>query len=155
MLEFLCIDLHNQCNNVINQCYFNFCIVVYNGAEHIIAWFFYGLTLIHLTDPLRQVIQIVCVICGIYELLIYIYIHIREKDRAFVMFYYVLFFLEGWKEHALHELFRAHTRTEFGCRKWKNSLNPDFSLHHELSVSLNTSGAQEWLSMGSIKVTIS
>ena len=36
MLEFLCVDLHNQCDNVINQCYFIFCIVVYNGAEYIL-----------------------------------------------------------------------------------------------------------------------
>ena len=32
---------------------------------------FYGLTLIHLTDPLSQVVQIMYVICNIY---IYIYI---------------------------------------------------------------------------------
>ncbi|KAL6350396.1 hypothetical protein AAG906_004347 [Vitis piasezkii] len=38
--------------------------------------------------------------------------------------------------------------------KGKSSLNPNLLLHHELSVSLNTSGAQKWLSMGSIKVEI-
>ena len=37
LLEFLCVDLHNQFDNVINQCSFNFCIVVHNGARHIIA----------------------------------------------------------------------------------------------------------------------
>ena len=36
LLEFLCVDLHNQYDNVINQCYFIFCIVVHNGAEHIL-----------------------------------------------------------------------------------------------------------------------
>ena len=34
---------------------------------------FYGLTLIHLTDPLSQVVQLKCVICNIY---IYIYIEV-------------------------------------------------------------------------------
>ena len=37
LLEFLCVDLHNQCDNAINQCCFNFCIVVHNRAGHIIA----------------------------------------------------------------------------------------------------------------------
>ena len=37
LLEFLCVDLHNQCDNVINQCYFIFCIVVHNKAGHIVA----------------------------------------------------------------------------------------------------------------------
>ena len=35
-LEFLCMDLHNQCDNVLNQCYFIFCIVVHNGIGHIL-----------------------------------------------------------------------------------------------------------------------
>ena len=37
LLKFLCVDLHNQCDNVINQYYFNFYIVIHNGAEHIVA----------------------------------------------------------------------------------------------------------------------
>ena len=117
---------------------------------------FYGLALIHLMVIKSSGLNCVCVICGIYELLIYIYIHKGKRQGfCFVLFYSVLFSLKGWKEHILTELFKAHTGTEFGCRKGKNSLNPDFSLHHELSLSLNTRRAHEWLSMGSIKVTIS
>ena len=40
LLEFLCVDLHNQCDIAINQCYFIFCNVVHNRAGHIVAWFF-------------------------------------------------------------------------------------------------------------------
>ena len=37
MLEFLCINLHNQYNNIINQYYFIFCIVIHNGVGHIVV----------------------------------------------------------------------------------------------------------------------
>ena len=37
VLEFLCIDLHNQYNNIINQCYFIFYIVVHNEIGQIVV----------------------------------------------------------------------------------------------------------------------
>ena len=39
LLEFLCVNLYNQCDNAINQCYFIFCIVVHNEARHIVTYF--------------------------------------------------------------------------------------------------------------------
>ena len=37
LLKFLCVDLYNQYDNVINQYYFNFYIMVHNGAGHIVT----------------------------------------------------------------------------------------------------------------------
>ena len=42
MLEFLYVDLHNQCDNVVNQCYFIFCIVVHNGADTLLLDFLWA-----------------------------------------------------------------------------------------------------------------
>ena len=70
MLEFLCVDLHNQFNNVINQCYLFFALWSIMGLDTYCCLIFYGLTLIHLTGPLSQVVQLKCVMCNIY---IYIY----------------------------------------------------------------------------------
>ena len=52
----------------------------HNGAENILLLHFYGLTLIYLTGPLSQVVQLKC------DIYIYIYIYIykemceRERD---------------------------------------------------------------------------
>ena len=51
LLEFLCVDLHNKCDNVINQCYFIFALWSIIGLDTYCCLSFYGLTLIHLTGP--------------------------------------------------------------------------------------------------------
>ena len=71
LLKFLCVELHNQCDNVINKCYFIFALWSIMGLDTYCYLIFYGLTLIHLTDPLTQVVQIMCVMSDTY---IYIYI---------------------------------------------------------------------------------
>ena len=38
----------------------SFCIVNHNGAGNILLFHFYGLTLIYLTGPLSQVVQLKC-----------------------------------------------------------------------------------------------
>ena len=48
----------------------SFCIVNHNGAGNILLFHFYGLTLIYLTGPLSQVVQLKC------DIYIYIYIYI-------------------------------------------------------------------------------
>ena len=56
---------------------------------------FYGLTLIHLTDPLSQVVQIKCVICNIY-----IYIERereRERERDVCAFWRAILFSSLWR----------------------------------------------------------
>ena len=67
LLEFLCVDLHNQCDKAINQCYFIFALWSIMGLDTYCCLIFYGLTLIHLTDPLSQVVQIMCRMCDIYK----------------------------------------------------------------------------------------
>ena len=115
---------------------------------------FYGLTLIHLTGPLSQVVQTVYVwyVIYIYELF-FIYIYIRGKKRQVVVLFCFVFSW-GWEEHVLHELFRAHTPTVLDVER-EEPIELGVSLHHELIVTLNTRRAQEWLSMGSIKVNFS
>ena len=46
---------------------FYFCIVVHNGVAHILLLDFSWLALIYLTNPLSQVVQIMCVMCDVYE----------------------------------------------------------------------------------------
>ena len=58
MLEFLCVDLYNQCNNVINQCNFIFSLWSIMRLDTYYCLIFFGFILIHLTDPLNQVVQI-------------------------------------------------------------------------------------------------
>ena len=65
-LNFLCVDLHNQCDNVINQCYFIFALWSIMRSDTYCCLIFYGFTLIYLTGPLSQVVQIMCVMCNIY-----------------------------------------------------------------------------------------
>ena len=66
-LNFLCVDLHNQCDNVINQCYFIFALMwSIMGPDTYCYLIFYGFTLIYLTGTLSQVVQIMCVMCNIY-----------------------------------------------------------------------------------------
>ena len=59
----------------------------YNGAGNILLFHFYGLTLIYLTGPLSQVVQLKC---DIY-IYIYIYIYIkrcvRGRDRHIPFFF--------------------------------------------------------------------
>ena len=102
------MDLHNQCDNVINQCYFIFTMWSIMGLDTNCCLIFYVLTLIHLTGPLSQVVQIMCVMCNIYmNLFTYIYI---ERER-YVHLEGLSFLLLG--EHALH----THTWTELLGRK--------------------------------------
>ena len=117
LLEFLCVDLHNQCDNAINQCCFNFCIVVHNGTGHIIAWFLWAHPNsldwpIKSSDP-----NCVCVIYGIYMNYIYIY---KGKRQVVVLFYSV--FSWSWEEHVLQERTLQSTHTDcFGY--WKGKAN--------------------------------
>ena len=87
MLEFLCVDLHNQFNNVINQCYLFFALWSIMGLDTYCCLIFYGLTLTLLTGPLNQVVQLKYVMCNIY---IYIYIYIDvcafEELLSFLLF---------------------------------------------------------------------
>ena len=68
LLEFLCVHLHNQFDNIIISVNLFFALWSIIGLDTYYCLIFYGLTLIHLTDPLSQVIQIKCVM--------YIYIYI-------------------------------------------------------------------------------
>ena len=110
LLEFLCVDLHNQFDNVINQCYFDLCIVVHNGARNIIAWFLWA----HLNSldwPIKSSgPNCVCVICNIY---------IREKGRVAILLCFVFLFGIEKKMYCTNKLFRAHSY--FGC--WKGRAN--------------------------------
>ena len=88
--------------------------MVHNGTGHILLldFFFYGLTLIHLIDPLSQVVQIKCIVCNIY---IYIYIY-RERERererdVCVHLESILFSSLG--EHC------THTHLHFGLNFWE------------------------------------
>ena len=42
VLEFLCVDLHNQCDNVINQCYFNFALWSIMGLDTLLLDFLWA-----------------------------------------------------------------------------------------------------------------
>ena len=61
------MNLHNQCDNIINQCYFIFALWSIMELNTYCCLIFYGFILIHLTDPLSQVIQIMCIMCNIYK----------------------------------------------------------------------------------------
>ena len=78
LLKILCVELHNQCDNAINQCYFIFALWSIMGLDTYYCLIFYGLTLIHLTDPLTQVVQIMYV-C------IFIYISANERVLSFFL----------------------------------------------------------------------
>ena len=68
--NFLCVDLHNQCDNAINQCNFIFALLSIMEVDTYCYLIFYGFTLIQLTDPLNQVVQIM------YDIYEYIYLYI-------------------------------------------------------------------------------
>ena len=58
---------------------------------------FYGFTLIHLTGPLSQVVQIKCVMCNIYmNLFIYIYRE-REREREMCVHLESILFSSLWR----------------------------------------------------------
>ena len=97
--NFLCVDLHSQCDNAINQCYFIFALWSIMGLDTYCCLIFYGLTLIHLTGLLSQVVQIMCVMCDIYKC--------KEK----------LLLLGLKKGHALHTHLESTHGLNLGCRK--------------------------------------
>ena len=131
------MDLHNQCDNAINQCYFIFALWSIMGLNTYCCLIFYGLTLIHLIDPLSQVVQIMYVMYDIY---------ISAKED---------FFFLGWKKGTHSTLvLRAHTNWILGVER-KKLIEPGFSYHHGLSIFLDTNGARKWLSMALIKVIVS
>ena len=105
MLEFLYVDLHNQCDDAINQCYFIFVLWSIMGLDTYSCMIFYGLTLIHFTGPLSRVIQIMYVMCE------YIYIYISAKED--------FFFLVLKKRHALHTCLESTYELNLGCKKGK------------------------------------
>ena len=55
----MCVDIYNQCDNVINQCYFIFTLWSIMEQDTYCCLIFYGFTL-------SQVVQIMCVMCDIY-----------------------------------------------------------------------------------------
>ena len=104
------MDLHNQCDNAINQCYFIFTMWSIMGLDTNCCLIFYVLTLIHLTGPLSQVVQIMCVMCDMYEY-IYLYICIYKcKGRLLLL---------GLKKkgHALHTRLESTHGLNLGCTK--------------------------------------
>ena len=136
------MDLHNQCDKVINQCYFIFALWSIMKLDTYCCLIFYGFTLIHLIDSLSQVVQIMC---DIY-IYIYIYIYISAKEDLFF----------GGLKKGTHciLILRAHTNWILGVER-EELIEPKFSHHYRLSIFLDTSGAQKWLSMTLIKVNIS
>ena len=93
---------------------FYFCIMVHNGVGHILLFDFYELTLIHLTGPLSQVVQIMCNVW-------YIYIYISAKEG---------FFSWGLKRACTLE---STYRLNLGCRKrrahWTQIFIPSWTKH--------------------------
>ena len=118
MLEFLCVDLHNQCDNVINQCYFIFCIVVYNGAEYILVLDFLWTHPNSLDWPIES----------------------SGPNNEWYISAKTLFLASSWLKRA-RTLKSTHLDWILG-RKWNSSLNPDFHTIIGLSFFLNTNG--EW-----------
>ena len=57
------MNLHNQCDNIINQCYFIFALWSIMELNTYCCLIFYEFILIHLIDPLSQVVQIMCIMC--------------------------------------------------------------------------------------------
>ena len=114
--------------NIINQCYFIFALRSIIELDTYCYLIFYRFTLIHLIDPLSQMVQIICVI---YDIYIYIYIY---------------FFL-SWKKVL-----------NLGCRKekakliWTCIFIPSRIEHHRLSIFLDINQAQKWLFMTLINI---
>ena len=139
-----CVDLHNQCDNAINQCYFIFALWSIMRLDTYYCLIFYELTLIHFIDSLSQVVQIMCV--SVIYINIFIYIYISAKEG---------FFFLGWKKGTHYTLvLRAHTDWILGIGR-EELIEPGFSYHHGLSIFFDTSEAWKWLSMTLIKVSIS
>ena len=90
------------------------------GLDTYCCLIFYGLTLIHLTGPLSQVVQLKCVMCNIY-----IYIE-RERD--------VFAFLVSILSSLFEELSRqTHSHTPLWTEFWEKReelINRSFSDHH-------------------------
>ena len=104
---------------------------------------FYGLTLIYLTGPLSQVIQIMCVMWYIW---IYLFVYIHKCKMGF--------FILGLKRaRTVRTLQSTHTDWILGVER-KELIELGFSHHHALSISLDTSEVRKWLSMALIKVSI-
>ena len=75
----------------------SFCIVNHNGAGNILLFHFYGLTLIYLTGPLSQVVQLKC------DIYIYIKICVRGRDRHIPFFFllgvlHISVWTESWEK---------------------------------------------------------
>ena len=104
------------------------------GLDTYCCLIFYGFTLIHLTDPLSKMVQIMCVMCNIYMNLfththtyIHIYIHIHTYIYTYTYIYiYIYIYMCIWRDSSFSSLggtARTHTYTwtEFLGRKGKNS----------------------------------
>ena len=128
LLEFLCVDLHNQCDNAINQCYFILALWSIMGLDTLLLDF-YGLTLNSLDWPIKSSgLNCVYVMWYIWiYLFIYIYIHIYISAKKS----YCSVFLGGWKERTL-TLERTH-RLDLGYRKrrahWTRIFTPSQTQH--------------------------
>ena len=85
---------------------------------------FYGFTLIHLIDPLSQVVQTVNMWYAIYIYKLFLFVHIYKGKRQGD--YPILFcFSLVLRRDCTNELFRAHS---FGCWKERVNWTRDFSL---------------------------
>ena len=83
---------------------------------------FYGLTLIHSTDPLSQVVQIMCVMCDIYI--------------------YIGFFLAGEGTHSRENTLGLNLGEER-----EELIEPKFSYHRWTELLLEHRWRTKWLSM--------
>ena len=125
------MDLHNQCDNATNQCYFIFALWFIMGLDTYSCLSFYGLTLIHLIGPLSQVVQIMCVMCDIY----------------------IYFFFLGWKKGThctLHTHLESTHRLNLGYRKgrahWTRIFIPSRTKHiigHQWSTKMTFHGINQ------------
>ena len=133
MLEFLCVDLYNQCNNVINQCNFIFSLWSIMRLDTYYCLIFFGFILIHLTDPLNQVVQIMS---DIYKC--------KWKDSLLI----------GWKSTRYTHSWK-HTLGLNLEEEGEKLIEPGFSHHHWTELLLEHQWSEKWLFMALIKVSIS
>ena len=146
LLKILCVELHNQCDNAINQCYFIFALWSIMGLDTYYCLIFYGLTLIHLTDPLTQVVQIMCVMCDIY-----IYIYVCMYIYLYKCKWKGSLLLLGWKNtHSWEHTLRLNLEEER-----KELIEPGFSHHYWIELLLEHQWRTKWFSITLIKVNIS
>ena len=112
---------------------------------------FYGLTLIHLTSPLSQVVQLKCVMCNIYCIYVFICIYIYREREVFAFFGRASFLLfessPGKHTHTLH------FGLNFGRQGKSSLIAHSRTITHPKSRLLDIKGEQKWLPKARTKVT--